>query len=175
MNSHRRLKYFRKHLLGHRKAVRIASSQAQAGFTLIEILVAMLVFLTGVAGIYALLSTGLSMQQDSLQMSRAGRHMEEVVQILQQRVSDGALDVDVPLGKLSDGTCYRVSLLGVEGMDVRDARLVEIRVAATEKGLDSAEPHTHLLAPGPSMKRAVEEWRAQRVSEASSRSTLEDR
>ena len=149
--------------------------QDQVGFTLIEILVAMLVFLTGVAGIYALLSTGLSMQQDSLRMSRAGRHMEEVVQLLQRQVSDGTLDADVPLGKLSDGTCYRVSLLGSESVGDEDARLVEIRVAATERGLVNAEPYTHLLGPGPSMARAIEEWRAQRVSEASSRSTLEGR
>ena len=175
MNWHSNQSRLKKPGPNRRDAVRVASRQEQVGFTLIEILVAMLVFLTGVAGIYALLSTGLAMQQDSLQMSRAGRHMEEVVQLLQRQVSDGTLDADVPLGKLLDGTCYRVSLLGSEGMGDEDARLVEIRVAATEKGLESAEPYTHLLGPGPSMARAIEEWRAQRVSEASSRSTLEGR
>ena len=147
----------------------------QQGFTLIEILVAMLVFLTGVAGIYALLSTGLSMQQDGLEMSRAGRHVEEVVQLLQAQLEDGGLRADVQAATLADGTFYRMTYLAGQGGKSASARLVEIRVAGTQKGLDQAAAFPYVLGAGPSMAEAVRAWRARRVSAVNSRSTLEDR
>jgi prepilin-type N-terminal cleavage/methylation domain-containing protein len=150
---------------------------SQAGFTLIEILVAMLVFLSGVAGIYALLSTGLSMQQDGLAMSRAGRRLEAVVHVLSQELAEGALTGDVPAAQLADGTWFRMTDLSEAASGSQGARLVEIRVAGTERGLDHSPPFTYLLGPGPSMTQAVETWRSRRAAGTTSRSpaTLEAR
>jgi prepilin-type N-terminal cleavage/methylation domain-containing protein len=152
-------------------------SSASAGFTLIEILVAMLVFLTGVAGLYALLSTGLSMQQDGLQIARSGRRMEAVVQRLQQDLSAGRLRADVVAAPLADGSWYRATFLPVPGDGTASLVPLEIRVAASRKALDDALPVTRLLSNGPTMAQAVRAWRAKRLSDtrAASPSTLESR
>lgn len=101
-----------------------AHRRAARGFTLIEILVALLIFVTGVSGVYALISTGLAMQRDGLQLSAANGRLDAVVRRLELELGEGrhvdpasGILQDVSDGRLPDGTLYRVQFLGSSNAD----------------------------------------------------------
>ena len=143
----------------------------QQGFTLIEILLATLIFLAGVSGVYALLSTGLSMQQDGLELGRLERRLDQLVHHIELELSAGLhFDADsggwvpVEAARLPDGTWYSVDFVGEEDDSGEGTLLATIRVAGTEAGLRVARPVGHALTPGQTQAGAIRAWRARRAA-----------
>jgi prepilin-type N-terminal cleavage/methylation domain-containing protein len=129
----------------------VARARAQRGFTLIEILVALMVFLAGVSGLLALLTTGLALHGQGLALSRATARLDEAGAELQRQVASGArwdaekqAWTDVEAAQLPDGTWYSVVFLPA-GAD--EPLFAELRVAATRKGLAGATPVRRALDP----------------------------
>jgi prepilin-type N-terminal cleavage/methylation domain-containing protein len=135
-----------------------------AGFTLVEVLVAMFIFLAGVAGIYGLLSTALGMQREGMGTARLARRVEAVVHQLEQDLSAGlhwdesaGVWVDVPAGRLLDGTLFSARFVPELGNEQLGTLLVELRLAATETALSRAAPVSCVLTPGPTPAAAARE------------------
>jgi len=127
------------------------ASAAQRGFTLIEILVALMVFLAGVTGLLALLTTGMALHGQGLALSRATSHLEEVGAELQRQVAAGErwdaerqLYTDVEAAQLPDGTWYTAVFLEPQP---DEPLVVELRVASSRKGLATATPVRRALDP----------------------------
>lgn len=124
-----------------------------AGFTLVEVLVAMFVFLTGVTGILALMTTALALHREGLQVARASRQLDDVLASVQREVSatgteavEGAERADFPARRLQDGTWMAVHFLPPRG----DEPLVaEIRLAGSQAALAAARPVRAVLSTGP--------------------------
>ena len=123
----------------------------QRGFTLIEILVALMVFLAGVSGLPALLTTGLALHGQGLALSRATAHLDEVGAELQRQVAAGErwdaerqAWTDVEAAQLPDGTWFAATFLPA-GAD--EPLIAELRVAASRKGLTGATPVRRAVDP----------------------------
>jgi prepilin-type N-terminal cleavage/methylation domain-containing protein len=123
----------------------------QRGFTLIEILVAMMIFLAGVSGMLALLTTGLALHGQGLALSRAAAHLDEAGAELQRQVAAGERWdaerqgwIDVEAAQLPDGTWYSAVFLppGPE-----EPLFAELRVAGSRKGLAGATPVRRAVDP----------------------------
>lgn len=132
-----------------------AAARASAGFTLVEVLVAMFIFLAGAAGIYGLLSTALGMQREGLSGSRQGRRLDAVVLQLEQDLSRGmhwdaerSVWIDIPVGRLSDGTLFSARFVPETGNEAAGTLLVELRLAASQAALPRARPVSWVLSPG---------------------------
>lgn len=140
----------------------VRATRGRRGFTLIEILLAMMVFLAGVTGIYALLSTALGMQREGLDLSRATRSAEGVVHQLEQEISRGqhfdasaGTWTDVTAATLPDGTWYAVEFVPETGNEAEGTLLVNVRLARRERDLAGARPVSWVLTPGPTFADAV--------------------
>ena len=138
----------------------------EAGFTLVEILLALLLFLTGVSGLYALLSTGVGMQREGVAVGRGVRRLEAVVLRLQQEIAEGQhLDedaggwVDIPAARLEDGTVYSVDFVADPARPTRGPLRALVRLAGREEDLDLVPPVGFVLDPGPTLGHAVRSWR----------------
>lgn len=136
--------------------------RAQGGFTLIEILFAMTIFMSGVAGVYALLSTSLGMQRESLELSRATRASEGIVQRLEREISQGLhFDrqqrtwTDIVLAQDGDGTYYSVAFVPETDNEAEGTLLAVVRIARRERDVPTARPVSHVLSPGPTFAEAV--------------------
>ncbi|HVQ27019.1 MAG TPA: prepilin-type N-terminal cleavage/methylation domain-containing protein [Planctomycetota bacterium] len=123
----------------------------QRGFTLIEILVALMIFLAGVSGLLALLTTGLALHGQGLALSRATARLDEVGAEVQRQVAAGErwdaerqAYTDVEAGQLPDGTWYSVVFLPAQP---DEPLCVELRVATSRKGLASATPVHRAVDP----------------------------
>jgi prepilin-type N-terminal cleavage/methylation domain-containing protein len=136
----------------------------QRGFTLIEILVALLVFVTGVAGLLALLVTALALHRDGLDLGRATRDLDELRAVLRAEVAAGEhFDAeqrtwkDIPSAQLPDGTRYAVHFLAGDG--VQPARAA-VRVGRSEAELAAAPVALILVLPdGPTLAEEVRRYR----------------
>jgi prepilin-type N-terminal cleavage/methylation domain-containing protein len=129
-------------------------ARRQRGFTLIEVLVAMFVFLTGVTGILALMTTALALHREGLLVARASRQVDDVLAGVQREVSaaaalapDGYVPVDVPARQLPDGTWMSVRFLPARG---REPLVAEVRLAGSPAALAAARPLRAVLSTGPS-------------------------
>ena len=127
--------------------------RSRAGFTLIEVLVALMVFLAGVTGILALMTTALAMHRDGLVQARATRRLDDLVERARRLAAEGLL-VDARTGepsglraeKLEDGLWWDLRRLPARG---EEGPLAELRVAGSEAGLAAAEPVLCVLPEGP--------------------------
>ena len=143
--------------------------RARAGFTLIEILVAMMIFLAGMTGVLALMSTALSLHRDGLVAGRTTRELDGLAVRLAAELSAGVhLDpedegrlMDVAAARLDDGTVYAVSwVLQPDGEGV----LALVSVAGHENDLARARPIPYLLTLAPRDEDAVATWRTRRTT-----------
>jgi len=135
----------------------------QRGFTLIEVLVAMLVFVTGVAGLLALLVTALALHRDGLNLARATRDLDELRATIVAEVAAGEhFDaerqawLDVAGAELPDGTRYSVHFIPGDGVEPDRAAL---RFGANEAERLTARPVLFALPAGPSLSQLVARWR----------------
>lgn len=126
------------------------------GFTLVEILLAMFIFLAGVAGIYGLLSTALALQREGLQQAASTRALEGLVHQLQQDLHAGLhwnreeeTWIDMPAGTLPDGTRFSARFLGEAGALRQGLLRVELRLAASLAALSEATPVSYVVNPAP--------------------------
>lgn len=151
-----------------RAPARSKGPRARAGFTLIEILVAMMIFLVGMTGVLALMSTALSLHRDGLVAGRTTRELDALPARLQAELSAGVHQdaddagrlVDVDLGRLDEGTVYSVQwVLQPDGEGV----LALVSVAGHENDLRRARPIPYLLTLAPRDEDAVDAWRARRT------------
>lgn len=145
---------------------RVAGAGGRAprdGFTLIEILMAMMVFLAGITGLFALMSTALAMHRDGLTAGQAVRRVDRVADELARQLAQGRhwneADqrwIDVEPEALPDGGVYSVDWRArADGETV----LALISIAADRKGLAAARPVPVLLPTGPGAAQASERWR----------------
>jgi prepilin-type N-terminal cleavage/methylation domain-containing protein len=132
----------------------VSRTAGTRGFTLIEILVAMMIFLTGRTGLLALMTTGLALHRDGLVLSRATADLDLITARIEREVAagghyDAAREawVDVEAQALPDGTWYAVRFR-TPGVD--EPQVVDIRVAGSAKGLLAARPVPRALGGGPS-------------------------
>lgn len=136
------------------------------GFTLIEVLVALFVFLTAVTGILALMTTALAMHRDGLQLARATRQLEDVVGQVRRELSAGqhrgAEGQRLPIApwKLPDGTWCSVSWEPVRG---EEPPVAAVRVAGSQAGLKTARAVRFVLPDGPLPAQAAERLRTART------------
>ncbi len=135
----------------------------QRGFTLIEVLVAMLVFVTGVAGLLALIVTALALHRDGLNLARATRDFDALrATIVAEVAAGGHFDadrhafVDVAVAALPDGTTYAVHFIPGDGVEPDRA---ELRFGANEAELRTARPVVFALPTGPPLASTVARWR----------------
>ena len=146
-------------------ALRKARRAGVRGFTLIEVLVALFVFLAGVTGILALMTTALSMHRDGLQLGRATRQIDDVVAILQREFAQGqhrgndGQPQDVAPRRLADGSWTSLAWLPPRA---EEPPVAEIRVAGTQAGLKTARPLRVVLPLGPLPAQEAERLRAAR-------------
>ncbi len=138
-------------------------ASASRGFTLIEILVALLVFVTGVTGLLALLTTALAMHRDGLTLSRVTRDLDAVVAQVRREVAAGQHHdaehdafADVAATSLPDGTTYSVHFLPPRG---DQPLLAELRVAGSSKELARSRPVTFAVPEGPPRSAEVLRYR----------------
>ncbi len=122
------------------------------GFTLIEVLVAMFVFLTGVTGVLALMTTALALHREGLQVSRASRQLDDVLALVQREVAAelsrepaGAEPSAIAARRLPDGTWMAVRFLPARG---EEPLVAEIRLAGSQAALAAARPVRAVLATG---------------------------
>jgi len=132
----------------------VNSGRSTHGFTLIEILVAMMIFLTGMTGLLALMTTGLALHRDGLVLSRATADLDLIGARIEREVAAGGhydaereVWVDVEGEPLPDGTWYAVHFR-TPGVD--EPQIVELRVAGSVKGLATARPVPRALEGGAS-------------------------
>jgi len=136
-----------------------------AGFTLIEILVALFIFLAGVSGILALMTTGLALHRDGLQLGRATRQLDDVAATLARELAagrhvDGAGDlVDLEPRRLADGTWLSARLRPARG---EEPPVAEVRLAGSAGGLAGARPVLLVLPEGLPPALELERLRAAR-------------
>ncbi|HTE05601.1 MAG TPA: prepilin-type N-terminal cleavage/methylation domain-containing protein [Planctomycetota bacterium] len=140
-----------------------AGSARSRGFTLIEVLVAMLIFVTGAAGLLALLVTALALHRDGLNLARAARDLDELRSTLVAEVAAGGhFDaqrgqwVDVASAELPDGTRYAVRFVPGDGVQPNRA---ELRLGASDAELAAAAPVILVLPEGPPLALEVARWR----------------
>ncbi len=133
-------------------SARRPARRARAGFTLIEILVALFIFMTGVLGVLALLTAGLALHRDGLQLARATRQLDDVGATLVRELAAGRHRgaggdlVDSAPFRLPDGTWFSVRFTDARG---DEPALAELRLAGTAAGLASAAPVRLVLPDGP--------------------------
>jgi prepilin-type N-terminal cleavage/methylation domain-containing protein len=139
----------------------------QRGFTLIEVLVAMLVFVTGVTGLLALLVTALALHRDGLNLARATRDLDALrAEVCAEVAAGGHRDaareafVDVTAAEFPGGLRYSVHFLAGDGVQPDRA---ELRLGASEAELRTAPPVVFVLPAGPPLGEAVGRWRARIV------------
>ncbi|MHC5212255.1 MAG: type IV pilus modification PilV family protein [Planctomycetota bacterium] len=132
----------------------MSKARGARGFTLIEILVAMMIFLTGMTGLLALMTTGLALHRDGLVLSRATADLDGIAARIEREVAAGRhydaereAFVDVEAESLEGGTWYAVHFR-TPGVD--EPQVVEIRVAGSVKGLATARPVPRALGANPS-------------------------
>ncbi|MGQ0554237.1 MAG: type IV pilus modification PilV family protein [Planctomycetota bacterium] len=147
------------------------SARRERGFTLIEILVALTIFVTAIGGILALMTTALAMHRDGLAAARVSSALEGVVGQLALEVAagehraesrlgaEGRLGAesspgtessqaswrDIPPTKNPDGLWYQVQFrVPAEG-----GLLAEVKLAESQKALARAQavtvPLSHAL------------------------------
>ncbi|HEX5009492.1 MAG TPA: prepilin-type N-terminal cleavage/methylation domain-containing protein [Planctomycetota bacterium] len=152
-----------------RRRLEVGSRGARA-FTLIEVLVALFVFLTGVTGILALMTTALALHREGLQAGRATRQIDDVIARVQRevaagghRAANGEDYADVPALRLPDGTWCAVHFLPPRGVE---PLVAEIRLAGTQAGLQPARPVRAVLAEGPAPDQEVLRLREARTRAA---------
>lgn len=133
-----------------------------AGFTLIEVLLAMLIFIAGVSGVYGLLSTALGLQRSGLETAVATRALEGIVWQLEQELSQGlhwddglGLWRDIEAAPFAEGLFYSCRFSPEIGNERLGTLLASITVARSEAGLAGAEAVSYLLTPGPTAAAAV--------------------
>ena len=127
------------------------AGRGQRGFTLIEILVALMVFLAGVSGLLALLVTGMALHGQGLGLARATAHLDEAGAELQRQVAAGErwdaerqAWTDIEAAQLPDGTWFAATFLPAQA---DEPLFAELRVAASRKGLAGATPVRRALDP----------------------------
>jgi prepilin-type N-terminal cleavage/methylation domain-containing protein len=137
---------------------------AQKGFTLVEILVAMTIFLAGMTGILALLSTALALHRDGLVAAQVARQLDAVAVRVEAQLAAGdhwnddeERMVDVELANLPDGTTYAVRFVSRgDGSTV----VAWISAADQPARLARATPVPYLMSTEPDAARSVERYRA---------------
>ncbi len=137
--------------------------EGQRGFTLIEVLVAMLVFVTGMAGLLALLVTALALHRDGLNLARATRDLDQIRAVVAAEVAAGqhfdaqrGAWLDVASARLPDGSFYAVRFLAGDGEQPLRA---ELRMGASERDLKTAEAVLCALQEGESAAARVARFR----------------
>ncbi|MED5329686.1 MAG: prepilin-type N-terminal cleavage/methylation domain-containing protein [Planctomycetota bacterium] len=145
----------------------IAEKQERVcGFTLIEILVALMVFMAGMAGVLALFSTGLKLHRDGQDVSYVTRHFDEVARTLEEDLAagkhwnadKGGWD-DVSATTLLDGTSYSAVLVGEQGNERHGSVLALIRMAPRPGGLLTSRPVPFVLDPTKGLGDAISDYR----------------
>jgi Tfp pilus assembly protein PilW len=148
-----------------RRSARRPARRGPAGFTLIEILVALFIFMTGVLGVLALMTTGLALHRDGLQLARATRQLDGAGATLLRELAAGGHRgaggerVDVAPRRLPDGTWLSVRFHDAHG---DEPAVAELRLAGTAAGLASATPVRLVLPDGPPPAAEVARLRAAR-------------
>ena len=143
-----------------------AGVRGARGFTLIEVLVALFVFLTGVTGILALMTTALSMHRDGLQVGRATRQMDDVAALVQRELSLGqhrgadGVPQDVAPRRLPDGTWFSVDWEPQRG---EEPPVAVIRMAGTQAGLKTARLLRVVMSDGPQVEQEAQRLRQARA------------
>ena len=144
----------------------MSRAREAAGFTLIEVLVALFVFLTAVTGILALMTTALAMHRDGLQLARSTRQLEDVVAQVRRELSAGqhrgaeGQPVAIAPWKLPDGTWCSVSWEPVRG---EEPPVAAVRLAGAQAGLKTARVVRDVLPEGPLPAQEAERLRAART------------
>lgn len=138
------------------------ADRRRQGFTLIEILVALMVFLAGITGLLALLTSALAMHRDGLSLADATGRIPDVAAIVARQIAAGehldpatGLWNDVPPVTLADGTVYSVRF--VAGLAATP--VAELRVARSLKELPRARPVRVPLDLGPPAASVLERTR----------------
>jgi prepilin-type N-terminal cleavage/methylation domain-containing protein len=133
-----------------------------SGFTLVEVLLAMLIFMAGVAGIYSLLSTALGMQRAGSDTADLTRRLDELVWQLERDLGQGlhwdeaeARWKDVESAAFGDGFLYSCRFSPEIGNERAGTLVATIAMARTEAGLAGAEPVSYVLTPGLTAADAV--------------------
>ena len=140
--------------------------KTERGFTLIEILVALMVFLTGVTGLLALMTTALAMHRDGISLSRATGDLDGIVGAVRREVAMG-LHHDEATGAWTDieaalhpnGTYYSVRFRPSERSGLL---LAELRLAGNPRELPRARVIRIVLPTDALRAEAVSRYRARK-------------
>jgi prepilin-type N-terminal cleavage/methylation domain-containing protein len=141
--------------------------RGRRGFTLIEILVAMMVFVTGVTGLLALLTTALAMHRDGLTLARTTRDIDGVAERVRAEVAAG-LHFDRQHGSWTPIDAASLPGGGVCSVRFREPAgggplIAEIRLAGSERELPRAKMVPCAISVEPSMELVVERYRSRRT------------
>ncbi|MHC4845487.1 MAG: type IV pilus modification PilV family protein [Planctomycetota bacterium] len=136
------------------------------GFTLIEILVALMVFLTGVTGLLALMTSALAMHRDGITLARATGDLDGIVAKVRREVALGRHHdqvndtwIDVEAASMPDGTVYSVRFVPAARNGLL---LAELRLAGNERNLARAPVIRIVLPTDPLRAEAVMGYRSRR-------------
>lgn len=146
-------------------------ARSEAGFSLVEILVAMMIFLVGIGGILALLGTGLSLHRDGLSLAAGVREVDEIERRIAADVASGALWdeaeggwQDVPPTRLPSGTWYDAALEPEIGNEREGSVLVFVRIGGRTRDLPSARPLPLVVDPLPGVVDGAARYRRRQTS-----------
>jgi hypothetical protein len=133
-----------------------------SGFTLIEVLLSMLIFMAGVTGIYSLFSTALGMQRAGTETADLTRRLDELVWQLEQELGQGlhwdedrGAWRDVESAAFGEGLFYSCRFSPEIGNEHAGTLVATIALARSEAGLAGAEAVSYVLTPGPTPAAAV--------------------
>ncbi len=138
----------------------------ERGFSLIEILVAMLIFLVGIGGILALLGTGLTLHRDGLTLAVGVREADEIARRIEEAVESGEpWDAEtrswsrLEATRLSSGTWYDASFEPEIGNEREGSLLAWVRVAGSVRALETARPVPIVVSPLTSLAHGARRFR----------------
>lgn len=142
------------------------------GFTLLEVVTAVFIFLLGIVGVISLFTAGTMLHRGARNKARVALAVPWVIQRIEQRLDEAARDgAGLPdmLEEVVPGFApfrYR-AVLGRTGTDGEGgAILAEVRILWKEKGRERGEEFDWIFRPGPSEVETVSAFRSEVKSSA---------
>jgi prepilin-type N-terminal cleavage/methylation domain-containing protein len=134
---------------------RAANARRQGGFTLIEVMAALVIFLSGVVGVIALFASGLALHRDATRKAHVALVADEVRGIVEARLAPLTIEDGADLPVLTDvpvegrpGYFYSVEMAVDPELGARGGILAAVFVYARDLGRARGADFSVFVRPG---------------------------
>lgn len=139
------------------------------GFTLLEVMAALVIFMVGIVGVLALFATGLGLHQDATQRTIVAIATEEV----RTRVEEALEDLTAPDAVLPEfrevavkgrpGYFFDVDLEVDSDLGLAGGVMAKVFVYTREAGVKDGERFTLFVTPGRSPENLIRKARGEKI------------